>query len=337
MSLLAGPRRGPRGAVLVDRGADRSDLRRRRAAAAADQLRAERTCAGGELREVLGRRVRKRDSCAGDRREPDVRQRREHRALACHLGECVERRGRPASVVRAERGQVELAEPRARVARGHSRHRHCVAVEAHQRDDRQARDGSNRLDRELELEQVVERLEHDDVDAAPLEDARLLCVGRAVVFAGRSDRAADEHLAPGDLSRVARELHAGRVDPLEVVLQEVLRQLAPVGAERVRLDQLGAGVDEADMHRSDGVGRAEVRLLGTAQAGHGRGEHDAHAAVGDDWRPVAQAVGKAPGHPAERSQVGRSTTKRGMDQRDPIVQCAGDTPAGARCGGAPWG
>ena len=50
------------------------------------------------------------------------------------------------------------------------------------------------------------------------------------------------------------------------------RELAPVRAERVRLDQLGARVDEADVQRDDRIGRAQVRLLGGAQRGTGLGQ-----------------------------------------------------------------
>ena len=71
-----------------------------------------------------------------------------------------------------------------------------------------------------------------------------------------------------------------------------MRELAPVRAERVRLDQVGAGVDEADMEGDDRVGRAEVRLLGAPQARHGGREQGAHAAVGDDDRALLEALQK---------------------------------------------
>jgi hypothetical protein len=82
------------------------------------------------------------------------------------------------------------------------------------------------------------------------------------VLAGGADRPADEHVAAGDLARVARELHARRVDALHVVREVVLRQLATVRAERVRLDQLGSGVDEADVDGDHGLRRPQVRFLG---------------------------------------------------------------------------
>ena len=163
--------------VLVDGGADRGDLRRRRAAAAADQLRAERACAGRELGEVVGRRVRERHARAAPGGEADVRERRERR-----------RPVRPAHLRRARRAPRPGREPwfapkaatsssarrAAAVPAVHAAHRHRVAVEAHQRHDRQAGDGTDGGDRDLELVEVVERLEHEHVGAAALEDPRLL-------------------------------------------------------------------------------------------------------------------------------------------------------------------
>jgi hypothetical protein len=84
------------------------------------------------------------------------------------------------------------------------------------------------------------------------------------MLAGRPDRAADEDVAARDLARVAGQLHGSRVDALEVVLEVVLRELPPVRAERVGLDQVGARGDEADVGGDDRVRRAQVRLLGDA-------------------------------------------------------------------------
>src|SRR5947208_789252 len=83
-------------------------------------------------------------------------------------------------------------------------------------------------------------------------------------------------------SSVASEPYGLRVDPLELFLEVEGRELRAAGAERVRLDQLGARVDEAHVQRDDSLGRADVRLLGTAQPLH-RARHEcAHAAVADD-------------------------------------------------------
>ena len=48
--------------------------------------------------------------------------------------------------------------------------------------------------------------------------------------------------------------------------RKCLRELRPVRAERVRLDQLGARADVAEVDVDDALGRAEVRLLRAAQA-----------------------------------------------------------------------
>ena len=160
----------------------------------------------------------------------------------------------------------------------------------HERDDRQRRDRADRRDRGLEIDEVVERLDHEEIDAAALEDLRLLGVERRRLVAlelrvaERADRARDEDVAPRHLARLARELHGGTVQPLELVLEEVLRELRPVRAERVRLDQLGASADVAEVHVDDALGRPQVRLLGAAKARHRACEHGAHAAVRHDRR-----------------------------------------------------
>ncbi len=286
------PGRGRRHTVLVDRVPDRGDLRGRRPAAPADQPCAERPRAGCELGEVLGCRVRERDPGAAPRGEPDVRQRRQ-RSLAAHLGERRQCGRRPASVIRADSRDVEGGQLLGSGPRRHAAHRHRVAVEAQERHDRQARDRAHRLDRDHELLEVVEGLEHEDVGSASFEDAGLRGERLRLVNAHRADCPADPELPAGDLPRLAGELDGRRVDLLELVLEVVLCELGPVGAERVRLDQLRARVDEADVHRRHGVGGAQVRLLGAAEARDRGREDDAHPAVRDDRRPVAQPLEEA--------------------------------------------
>ena len=101
---------------------------------------------------------------------------------------------------------------------------------------------------------------------------------------------------PGDLAGLAGELHAGAVDPLELVLEVELRELAPVGAEGVRLDQVGAGADEARVQRHDALRSAEVGLFRAAQPRHGARDEHAHAAVRDDDRALRQTVFEAAVH-----------------------------------------
>ena len=176
-----------------------------------------------------------------------------------------------------------------------------VLVEGQERDDRQRRDAPHGRDRVHELLEVEERLEHEEVGAAVLEHRRLLReelepLLRARRLAERPDRAADEDVAARQLPRLAGELHRGRVDPLELVVQVVGGELPAVRAERVRLDQLRAGVDEAHVQRDDRLGRPQVRLLGRAQARHRGGQKRPHPAVGDDRRALLQACLETAGH-----------------------------------------
>ena len=311
--------------------ADRLDLRRRRAAAAADDPGAEPTRLRRELGEVVGRRVREDDAVAGEAREADVRERGEDEPVALHRGERVQRRRRAGAVVRARGRDVEPGEPLGRGLGRDAAERLAVGVEGHQRDDRQRRDAADGLDRGDELVEVEERLEHQQVDAAALEDLRLLAEELALLggvepldVADRADRAGDVDVRARHLPRLAREAHRRRVDPLELVLEEVPRELAPVGAERVRLDQLGAGADEARVEGDDALGRAQVRLLGAAQPRHGAGDQRAHAAVGHDRRPRAQAFLEAARHPRHCSEAAAVNPERGTSQLR-----KGDSRAGA--------
>ena len=122
---------------------------------------------------------------------------------------------------------------------------------------------------------------------------------RAAELAERADRAGDEDVRARDLARLAGQPDAGGVDPLQLVLEEVAGQLAAVRPERVRLDQLGAGEDEARVEGDDALGSAQVRLFGAADPRHGLREERAHAAVGDDRRPVAEALFEAARHPLD--------------------------------------
>jgi hypothetical protein len=185
----------------------------------------------------------------------------------------------------------------------HAGERLGVLVEGELRDDRERGDVLHRVDRGLELVEVVERLHEEEVDPAPFEEPRLLvehgvgvlCPRRVLQVAERADRAADEHGSAGDLSRLARELDPSLDHVLELVVQELRRELAAVGAEGVRLDQLRARADEARVHGDDRLGRLQVRLLGAAEPRDERRQKRAGAAVGHDDAALAQAFEK-PAH-----------------------------------------
>ena len=221
-----------------------------------------------------------------------------------------------------------------RLLGGDASERLRVLVEGQERDDRQRRDGADGADRGEELVELVERLDHEEVDAAALEELRLLAEhGIAILHraAERADRAGDEDVRAGHLARVARDLHCGLVDRRDLVLEVVLGELAPVRAERVRLDDVRAGADEAEVQREDALGRADVRLLGAAEPGDGARDERPHAAVADERRAVREAVEKSahrriPARSAAGSHVVRSSRARRAAHRH------GDVPLHRRRG-----
>ena len=100
--------RRARPALVLDGGADRRDLGRGRPATAADHLRAEIARVGGELGEVLRRRVRIDDAAAGEAGETDVGERGQRLAVVAHVLQRRERRQQPRTVILADGGHVEL-------------------------------------------------------------------------------------------------------------------------------------------------------------------------------------------------------------------------------------
>ena len=76
-------------------------------------------------------------------------------------------------------------------------------------------------------------------------------------------------------------------------------ELLPVRAEGVRLDQLGAGLDERDMEGRDRVGGPKARLLGAPQTLDRAEEEDAGTAVGDDRLARREAFVEAGRHGGE--------------------------------------
>ena len=276
---------------------------------------AQVACVRGELPEVLRRRVGIDDTAGGHACETDVRKRCERLSVLSHLLECREGGEQAGTVIGADRCDVELHEPRGRLGGGDACKCLSAFVKRQQRHDRQARHAPHRLDRVDHLLQVVERLDHEDVGAAPVEDGSLLreelpANARGRRLTERSDRAADEDVATRHLPGVAGKLDARRVDRLQVVLEEVVRELAAVRPEGVRLDQLRPGVDEADVQGHDGVRRAQVRLLGTAEPRNCCGEQRAHASVANDHGPTFEALQEAVAGLALRGHLSPSDLAR---------------------------
>ena len=192
-------------------------------------------------------------------------------------------------MVRADGGDVLFGERYRSLLGRHAAQRLRVLVERQQRDDRQRRDAADRADRGKQLVELVERLDHEEVDAAALEELRLLDEDGVAVLdrsAERANRAGDEHVCAGHLARVSCDLHRRLVDPGDVVLEVVLGEPAAIGAEGVRLDDVRARADEPEVEGEDALGGAQVCLLGAAQPGHCARDERPHAAVADEGRAV---------------------------------------------------
>ena len=168
---------------------------------------------------------------------------------------------------------------------------------------------SHGCDRVCQLLEVEERLEHEQVGAAALEQGGLL--GEELLPAlgarrlpQRPDRAPDEHVTARQLTRLPRQLHRRGVDPLELVLEVVRRELPPVRAEGVRLDQLGAGLDEAHMQRHDRLRGPKIRLLGRPEPRHRRSQKRPHPPIAHDRGALREACLEARSHPRKLDNRG---------------------------------
>ena len=112
-------------------------------------------------------------------------------------------------------------------------------------------------------------LDPDDVDAAVLqaldlldEDLDRLVLGqraeRCEEVAGRPDRAGNHHRPPGGIGDGAGVLRGEAVQLAGAILEIVQHQPAAIGAEGIGEDDVGAGIDEALVERTD---RVAVRLV----------------------------------------------------------------------------
>ncbi len=222
-------------------------------------------------------------------------------------------------MIRADRGDVQIVECGRSLLRRNSTEGLCVLVEREERDDRKRGYVPYGCDCGGKIVQVVERLDHEQVDASPLQELRLLGKDRAPLLmespdlAEGADRPCDEHVLPRDLTGVPGDLHRGFVDHGDVVLEVVLCELSSVCAERVRLDELCAGADEPEVEREDALGGAQIGLLGAAEPRNGARDEHAHTAVGHDRGPLRKTLEEPVGHPRQSKCRGeaRSSTHSG--------------------------
>ena len=159
----------------------------------------------------------------------------------------------------------------ANVSGGVPSRRVAVLLGRHLRDDRQVADAAHGVDRRADLVQVAERLEDEQVDAA-LERAPRACSRKyssRLVDAGlapRLDADAERPDRAGDVGLVARRVprdaaRPGSVDRVQPVGQAERAELDPVGAERVGLDDVGAGAHVRLVHLGDQIRLREVQLV----------------------------------------------------------------------------
>ncbi len=93
-------------------------------------------------------------------------------------------------------------------------------------------------------------------------------------------RPGDEHVAAGHIARLARELRGAAVDGAGAIGKAERGETEPVGAERVGLDGVRAGLDVLAVHRADQVGVALDQLEQRGQLRHAAApQQRAHGAV----------------------------------------------------------
>ncbi len=170
-----------------------------------------------------------------------------------------------------------------------------VFLGRHLRDDREVADRADRTNRGADLVDVPERLEHEELDAAFGERARLFReVLLGLVHAGlaprldadpeRTDRAGDPGLVPRRMTREARPVN---IDVVHLVGKTEMAQLDPVGAKRIRLDDVRPVAHVDLVHFGDQVRLREVQLVERPVEEDAFGvQHRAHRAVADEHAPI---------------------------------------------------
>ena len=161
----------------------------------------------------------------------------------------------------------------------------AVVLDRHLRDDRQVADAAHRRDGGADLVEVAERLEDEQVHAAVEQRPRLLAeVLLGLVHAGlapRLDPDAQGTDGAGHVCLLARRVtgHARprHVDGVRLVGEAEGPELDAVGAERVGLDDVGAGPDVLQVDLGDQVGLGKVQRLEAAV--------DEHALASTAWSP----------------------------------------------------
>ena len=181
---------------------------------------------------------------------------------------------------------------------------------------RSAETRADRGHREPELAEIREGLGDEAVHPAFEQGLGLLAEGgdrlgladrseRQEVLAERPDGAEHQHVAPHGLANVAREPHPRPVDLAHPALEPVDGELEAVGAERVGLQEVGAGGDVLLVNPLDGLRVVEVQHVEAGVEGHPPGvEHRAHGPVGEE-RPALEPRDERAGAGSRYATSGR--------------------------------
>ena len=267
--------------VILDALGDRADVVGRRAAAAADDADAVALDELAEhLRDLLGRLREDRLAVRPLKRQSGVRDAvdRQRRGLAQVADGVAHVLGTGRAV---EPDHVDVERVKRRQDGGDVRAEEHLPALGQERDrglDRQGAPGrleclARAEDRRLHLQDVLGRLDDDQVGAALDQAARLLfedldepaeadVAQRRIVRGGqearRADRARDEAVRPGGL---ARDLRRAAVDLERVLAQAPLLELQAGALERVGLDDLRARFEHRLVNRLDDVRAVEDQRL----------------------------------------------------------------------------
>ena len=284
----------------ANRGLDLADVLGRRPATAAHHAHVVHDEPPRVRRHVLGRAEVDvaafdiaRLAGVGLRREPALRDGR-------HALDGVEHRGGTDGAVDADHRRAAALEVGCEALRRRAVQRVAVFLRRHLGDDWQAGHAPHGVDRRADFVEIAEGLEDEQIDAALHERMGLLAEEFACfVEAGlppRLDADAQRADRPGDVRvlqrRMARDLRALCVDRVEPLGKAERAQLDAVRAERVGLDNVGAGTDVFLVHLGHEIGLRDVqRVEAFVDEDALRIEHRPHRAVTDE-DPVVKSFDK---------------------------------------------
>jgi len=182
----------------------------------------------------------------------------------------------------------------------------AVVADRHLRDDGQIGDALRRAQRLVDLVHVGEGLQDEPVHPArheplhlPLEvRERLLPRQGAERLEPHPERPDGSHDTGAAGARFAGQLGRGPVDLFGVVGEPEGAELDRVGAERIGLEDLGAGADVGLVHFLDELGLFHAQLVvADVEKEALRIQHGAHRPVEDVDFAVIQEVAEGDGHP----------------------------------------